>query len=102
MDIQKGGSAGGSRTMTIHASYKEMVDALGYPEDVSGKTAKVDVQWDVEDVDTGRSLSAWNYKNGPNYRGEEGTPVAEIKSWSGDGSKELAEELGLEVEDLGY
>ena len=100
MDIQRGGSAGGSRTLTIYATYEEMVDALGYPEDLSGKTAKIDVQWDVEYVDTGRSLSAWNYKNGPNYRGEEGTPVTEIKSWSADGSKELAEDLGLEVEGM--
>jgi len=102
MNIQKGSSGGTSRTMTIHASYKELVDALGYPEDLSGKTYKIDVQWDVRDADTGRPLVVWNYKNGPNYCGEDGTPVTEITTWSADGDPSLAEELGLEVEEMEY
>lgn len=85
--------------MTIHATYKELVDALGYPEDFSG-SYKVDVQWDVEDVDTGRFLVVWNYGNGPNYLGEDGTPVSEIESWSADGDLSLAEDLGFEVENM--
>lgn len=86
--------------MTIHATFDELVDKLGTPEDVSEVTDKVDVEWNVKDPHTGRRLNVWNYKNGPNYRGEEGTPVDKIESWSAGGDESLAEDLGLDVESM--
>lgn len=98
MNIQKTNPRGGGREMTIYATYDELVEAIGEPEDVSDVTNKVDVEWNVEDSHTGRELAVWNYKNGPNYMGEDGTPPEEIESWSAGGSEELVEDLGLEVE----
>lgn len=95
MNIQPTEPLSGGRTMTIEASYEELVEKLGEPEDVSDGTDKVDVQWSVEDKHTGRKLTIWNYKNGPNYLGENGTPPEEIGGWSAGGSKGLAEDLGL-------
>lgn len=95
IEISKTEPRGGGREMTLHASYEELVEKLGVPEDVSRKTYKVDVQWDVED-NHGRELSVWNYKNGPNYWGEDGTPVGEITSWSAGGSEELVEDLNID------
>lgn len=99
MDIRRTDPQIGGRTLTIHATYDELVEALGEPENVSDDTDKVDVEWNVEDAHTRRRLNVWNYKNGPNYRGEDGTPPQDIEKWSAGGSQELAEEIGLEVED---
>lgn len=102
LDILETDPQGGGREMTIHASYDQLVEAIGEPEDVSGVNSKVDVEWNVEDANSGRCLNVWNYKNGPNYLGADGTPPEDIQSWSAGGSEELAEELGLEVESRRY
>lgn len=87
----------------IHATYDEIVEVMGDPKDISLGTLKSDVFWHVKDSDTGRELRIWNYKDGPNYKGEQmGIRVELIQNWSAGGSEELAEDLGLEVEDLGY
>ena len=102
MDIQRAEDHGSSRTLTVYATFEELLNKLGRPKDVSEETYKVDVEWNFFDADTGRSLHIWNYKNGPNYLGEDGTPVAEIEKWSGDGSKELFEQLGIEAKEPHY
>lgn len=98
MDIRRTDPQSGGRTLTIHATYDELVEAIGEPEDVSDVTDKLDVEWNVRDADTERKLTVWNYKNGPNYQGSDGTPVDQIEKWSAGGDKALAEDLGLDVD----
>ena len=100
MNVQPTRAGNGGRTLTIHATFEELTEALGYPEWVAESTDKVDVEWNVKDTDTGRTLAVWNYKNGPNYRGENGTPVDQIEKWSAGGDKSFAEDLGLDVESM--
>lgn len=80
----------------IIAKYADLVEKLGEPN-IDDDPDKVDASWSVED-DSGRRLSIWNYKNGPNYLGtRSGVSVASIENWSGWGSRELAEELGFTI-----
>ena len=98
MNLQRVKRQRGGRTFTIYASYANLVEVLGDPKNVNRYTEKIDVQWDVKDVDTGQTLSVWNYKNGPNYLGENGTPPEEIAKWSAGGDAKIAKELGLKIE----
>lgn len=100
MNIQPIEPKGGGRTLTVYASFDKLVEALGEPEWVAEKNHKVDVEWNVRDLHTGRELQVWNYKNGPNYKGKNGTPVEEIEEWSADGSRRLLDDLGLEYQSI--
>lgn len=83
------------KSFVLSVGYDRLVEALGEPERYDSSGMKVDAEWRVVDEDTDRTLNVWNYKNGPNYMGEDGTPVEDIDNWSAGGSQELAEELGL-------
>lgn len=98
MDIRQISSRGGGKEFTIYATYDELVEKLGEPEDLSDVTDKVDVEWNVEDRRTRKKLSIWNYKNGKNYLGEEGTSVDQIERWSAGGSEELARKLEIDTD----
>ena len=60
------------------ASYAELVDLFGEP--MEGDGYKVDAEWIVRFGD-GTLATIYNWKDGPNYCGEDGTPVREIKDW---------------------
>ena len=68
----------------LTASYHQLVDIFGYPEDFSkwnGFTDyKVEYEWTFEFVD-GTVATIYNWKNGVQYAGSEGTPVEQMTEW---------------------
>jgi hypothetical protein len=55
-----------------------LVDVLGMPG--NGDGFKIDAEWGIRFAD-GTIATIYNYKDGPNYMGERGTPVFEITKW---------------------
>lgn len=62
----------------ITATHKELCAIFGQPHDGDGY--KVDAEWDVRFGD-GTVATIYNWKDGPNYNGEGGTPVEQITDW---------------------
>lgn len=62
----------------INATHKELCAIFGQPHDGDGY--KVDAEWDVRFGD-GTVATVYNWKDGPNYNGKDGTPVEQIKDW---------------------
>jgi len=62
----------------IDADYKNLVAKFGKPGE--GDAYKVDVEWAIEFED-GTVATVYNYKDGRNYCGDEGTPTEEIRDW---------------------
>jgi hypothetical protein len=62
----------------ITAKYDELVALFGKPTDGDGY--KVDAEWNVR-FDDGVVASIYNWKDGPNYCGAEGTPAHKITDW---------------------
>ncbi len=62
----------------LETSYQNLVAAFGEPDIV--ETDTYDVEWEFKYGDI--NISIHNWKNGPNYLGNNGTPVEEIESWS--------------------
>ncbi len=69
----------GSLTGYIDFAYAELVAALGEPNS-QGDGYKTDAEWHVT-MDDGTEAFIYNYKDGVNYNGEDGTPVAVIRDW---------------------
>jgi hypothetical protein len=70
-----------SRCGSINVSYDLLVKTFGDPQLYSTQPGhKVDINWIVQFGD-GTLAIIYNYKNGPNYLGEYGTPVTEITNW---------------------
>lgn len=63
----------------VRASYDELVSLFGQPTDSDGY--KVDAEWHVLFRD-GAVATIYNWKNGRNYLGEDGTPVQRITEWN--------------------
>lgn len=68
----------------LTASYHQLVDVFGYPEDFSkwnGLTDyKVEHEWTFEFVD--RTVATiYNWKNGVRYAGLKGIPLEEMTEW---------------------
>ncbi len=68
----------GNRGSIKDVSFSILVDILGMPG--KGDGFKIDAEWDIEFAD-GTIATIYNYKDGPNYLGERGTPVIEITNW---------------------
>jgi hypothetical protein len=62
----------------IQANYIDLVDAFGEP--TTGDEYKVDAEWMIVFED-GTRATIYNWKDGINYCGEQGTPTDEIKDW---------------------
>jgi hypothetical protein len=84
---------GGSLQETISIGYDELCELLGEPNDDDGSgDGKIDVEWILEF--DGVDFDIYNWKNGVNYLGFDGTPVEFITDWSIGGSdKAKATEL---------
>jgi hypothetical protein len=82
---------GSSYQACVDIGYRELVEMLGEPnEDNDGY--KVDAEWRLEF--DGVFHSIYNYKDGINYNGAEGTPTEFITDWHiGGNDKAKAEEL---------
>lgn len=62
----------------ITAGYDELVGLFGKPHDGDGYN--VDAEWDIRFED-GTVATIYNWKNGKNYYGEDGTPTEQITDW---------------------
>lgn len=62
----------------IDVGYDELVAAFGKP--TPGDGHKTDACWYLLAED-GKGITIYNYKDGPNYCGPEGTPVEQIRDW---------------------
>jgi hypothetical protein len=71
----------------IKASYAELRELFGEPTDGDGY--KVDAEWDLR-FDDGTVATVYNWKDGPSYCGESGTPVPEITDWHVGGNTKRA------------
>ena len=63
----------------IELNYDQIVDRLGEPTDGDG--FKVDAQWIVHHEDSDVIATIYNWKDGRNYWGADGTPVNQITDW---------------------
>ena len=63
---------------TIDASYEDLVNMFGEP--TKGDNYKVDAEWYVKFSD-GTIASVYNWKDGKNYNGDEGTETEQIRDW---------------------
>jgi hypothetical protein len=73
------GWAGDGTSLVDHigVSYAELVAAYGEP--AKGDGYKTDAQWVIRNGDVVATI--YNYKDGPNYCGADGTPVEQIRDW---------------------
>ncbi|MAG28130.1 hypothetical protein CMI47_21610 [Candidatus Pacearchaeota archaeon] len=63
---------------SISASYSMLVEKFGHPN--TGWDPLTDVEWHIEFED-GSVATIYNWKDGFNYCGEDGSPVEDIKHW---------------------
>jgi hypothetical protein len=74
----------------VTATYAELVEIFGEPEDGDYKT---DAEWCLQFTEAdGRKTIAtiYNYKDGANYLGSEGTPTEQITEWHIGGTERRA------------
>lgn len=71
----------------INARFSELRELFGEPTDGDGY--KVDAEWDLR-FDDGTVATVYNWKDGPNYCGESGTPVQDIREWHVGGENKKA------------
>ena len=62
-----------------HATYAKLVDTFGPP--TTGDDYKTDVEWHLLFRD-GTVATIYNWKNGYNYLGSDGTPTEDITRWN--------------------
>lgn len=78
----------------ITAGYFDLKRLFGKPTD--GDKYKTDAEWEIEFSD-GTVATIYNYKDGKNYCGSEGTPKTKITEWNIGGRTKKAVELVMEV-----
>jgi len=73
----------------VHTSYKTLRNLFGKPNLPKGQGGKIDAEWILE---TPYGIaSIYNYKDGKNYNGRNGTAVKDITEWHiGGHNKETA------------
>jgi len=75
----------------IEISYDELVKLFGEPQASDGY--KIDAEWIIK-TSSGIVITIYNYKDGINYNGPEGTPTKDIINWHiGGKNQESVEEL---------
>lgn len=84
---------GGNSNMTclqgyITTTYADLVGCFGNPT-CDGDGYKVDAEWIIT-FDDGVVATIYNYKDGPNYCGQHGTPVENITDWHIGGRDDTA------------
>lgn len=75
----------------IDISYAELKSTLGPSSDFFDDY-KSDAEWRIEFED-GTIATIYNYKDGKNYLGAEGTPKTKIRDWHIGGTSQRAVEL---------
>jgi hypothetical protein len=74
----------------ITATFDELVETFGSPG--IGDEFKIDAEWVVE-FDDGTIATIYNWKDGRNYLGDEGSPVEDITDWHIGGTSQRAVDL---------
>ena len=69
----------------VQVTYRELTDVFGRPHS-DGDGYKVDAEWMIKFPD-GEVATIYNWKNGPNYCGDEGIPTRDITTWHIGGNK---------------
>jgi hypothetical protein len=80
----------------INAGYDEITSAFGYPLKEGFDDYKSDAEWLIVFED-GTRATIYNWKDGINYCGEQGTPTEQITDWHIGGFNEKALERVSEV-----
>ena len=75
IDIEVGGTC---LQGYVDASFDTLVDTFGTP--TIGDDYKTDWEWVIK-FDDGTVAAVYNWKNGPNYCGEEGYSARDINNW---------------------
>lgn len=78
LTIHTGFKDGSSLQGHLDIAYSDIVDKLGDPATFDGGD-KVDAEWCFT-LD-GVYCTLYNYKDGVNYNGPEGTPTVDIRDW---------------------
>lgn len=65
---------------SVSLNYDQIVDKLGEPTEGDG--FKVDAHWVVYQEETDTTATIYNWKNGRNYWGVDGTPANQITDWN--------------------
>lgn len=79
----------------ISIPFANLVEVLGEPHS-DGDGYKVDAEWILK-FDNGTIATIYNYKDGPNYCGQDGTPVKDIVDWHIGGHSKMAEKMVHEL-----
>lgn len=82
MNFKKGKASDADGTCLqgfISVPYDMLVKVLGEPHS-DGDGYKIDAEWILK-FNNGTVATIYNYKDGPNYLGESGTPVEDIVDW---------------------
>jgi hypothetical protein len=82
----------------IEVSYADLVKAFGEPMHEGFDDYKSDAEWNIVFED-GTKASIYNWKDGINYCGDEGTPTEFITDWHVGGYDEKAVQRVREVLD---
>ncbi len=81
----RGGDGIGTHLQSeIQTSYADLVKLFGEPERMTEGDGKTDVEWHLTFQSFGQFeevATIYNWKDGPNYLGPEGTPVEKIREW---------------------
>jgi hypothetical protein len=75
----------------VYQTYARLVEVFGEPSH-DGDGYKTDAEWTLTD-EKGNVVTIYNWKDGPNYCGRDGTPVEEIYEWHVGGKDENVVEL---------
>jgi len=70
----------------VSTTYDKIVAKYGQPTEGDGY--KIDVEWIIEWED-GLIGTLYNWKNGKNYLGKDGTPTKKIEEWNIGGHKKI-------------
>lgn len=81
----RGGDGIGTHLQSeLQVSYADLVKLFGEPEPHVKGDGKTDAEWHLTFQSFGQFeevATIYNYKDGPNYLGAEGTPVEQIRDW---------------------
>lgn len=70
----------------VSTTYDKIVSKYGPP--IEGDGYKIDAEWIIQWED-GLVGTIYNWKNGKNYLGKEGTPTKKIEEWNIGGHKSI-------------
>jgi|24_taG_2_1085349.scaffolds.fasta_scaffold04700_2 hypothetical protein len=77
----------------LYMDYEKLCEVFGPPNCDGSGDNKTDVEW--HGTINGEVFNIYNWKNGPAYLGQDGTPVQWIKEWN-VGAKSYNTYLGLD------